>query len=338
MTPLNRDNTVLLFFKEFETDSFFPYDRYLKRWAKPLINRIKRGQKISGFSVWCQLLQTALKQEGYEVHLNNYALAYHNPQHPVGLIGYPHLLDGWSLPNPAILGPAMHDHPALAPNLMKDPRYHRFIVTCDWMASLFEQSYPPQKVGRWYGGINLGDWPDTRYHPKDIDILLYDKIRWNHALYEERLLRPILDHCAKQKLRVHTIRYKHYDHKSYRQLLSRSRTMLFLCEHETQGMAYQEALASNVPILAWDQGWWLDPQRLNYTTEPIPACSVPYFSAECGETFSDIESFTPAFGRFWAHLDQYEPRQFVERELSLKGSAELFMKHYRSAMIPSTIA
>ena len=36
--------------------------------------------------------------------------------------------------------------------------------------------------------------------------------------------------------------------------------MIFLCEHETQGIAYQQALSRNVPILAWDRGGdWQDP-------------------------------------------------------------------------------
>jgi hypothetical protein len=47
--------------------------------------------------------------------------------------------------------------------------------------------------------------------------------------------------------------------------------MLFLCEHETRGLAYQEALASNVPILAWDTGFWLDPRRPLYDPNPVPA-------------------------------------------------------------------
>ena len=42
--------------------------------------------------------------------------------------------------------------------------------------------------------------------------------------------------------------------------------MIFLVEHETQGIAYQEAMACDVPILAWDQGNWLDPKRLELET------------------------------------------------------------------------
>jgi hypothetical protein len=51
------------------------------------------------------------------------------------------------------------------------------------------------------------------------------------------------------------VRYKFHDHYSYRRLLQRSRALVFLCEHETQAIAYQEALASNVPVLAWDNGY-----------------------------------------------------------------------------------
>jgi len=34
--------------------------------------------------------------------------------------------------------------------------------------------------------------------------------------------------------------------------LSRGRSMLFLCEHETQGLAYQQAIAAGLTILDWD--------------------------------------------------------------------------------------
>ena len=49
--------------------------------------------------------------------------------------------------------------------------------------------------------------------------------------------------------------------------------------------AYQEALASNLPVLAWDQGEWLDPARPRYSDAPVAATSVPYFSEACGLRF-----------------------------------------------------
>ena len=330
------NNTVLLFFKDFERDSFFSGDRHIKRMLRPIYYKFKKGQKTSGFAVWYRLLVKALEQEGYDVHLNNYALAYHNPHYPIGLVGYPHLLDGWALPNPAVLGPALYDHPQLAPRLMEDLRYKKFIVTCQWMYDIFEPTYK-DKCGLWYAGIDTANWRDTRYHSKTNDILIYDKIRWNRDHYEPNLLEPIKKELESRNLSYELIRYKFYDHESYRKALSRSRAMIFLCEHETQGMAYQEALASNVPILAWDQGWWLDVNRPKYSPDPIRATSVPYWSADCGEKFRNVREFVPVFDQFWQKLEHYEPRQFVENTLSFKGSAEQYIAHYTAAAYEAQI-
>ena len=107
--------------------------------------------------------------------------------------------------------------------------------------------------------------------------------------------------------------------------------MIYLCEHETQGCAYQEALASNVPVLAWDPGFWRDPLAEKFEDGPVPATSVPYFSEECGDRFRGVEAFDEVFDRFWARLSSYEPRRYVARELTLEKSADLYMGYYRAA-------
>lgn len=325
------DSTVLLFYKEYERDTFFRNDRYLKRAIRPLYNKIRPDQAVSGFYVWYLNLVQALRQEGYQVITNNYALARKYPNHPVGLVGYPILLDHWDLPNPAILGPGMYDHPGIAPRLMEDERYKRYIVTCQWMQDLFAPVYGAS-CALWYAGIDTTRWADTQQMPKTVDVLVYDKIRWEREHYEPELLEPILAHLRKRNLSYQIIRYKHYKHSHYRELLAAARSMIFLCEHETQGLAYQEALASNVPILAWDNGYWRDPQRTRYTTTPLLATSVPYFSHECGERFRDSAEFASSFDTFWEKLPTYQPRRYVERELSLKGSAQLYMRYYASLM------
>lgn len=324
---LAHDRVILLFYQDFERDTFFKHDRYVKRIVRPVYHAISKKQKVSGFFVWYQLLVKALRQAGYDVHLNNYTLARKHPNYPVGLVGYPHLLHGWNLPNPALLGPSLFDHPLQAPNLLQDPRYKLYLVTCDWMRAMFAPVYGDRCV-LWYAGIDTHQWPDTRSHPKDIDVLVYDKIRWNREQYEPALLNPILQILQERGLRYTTIRYRHYDHDTYKALLQRSRSMIFLCEHETQGLAYQEALASNVPILAWENGFWLDPDREKYDPNPVPASSVPYFSPICGERFPDFAAFPATFARFWANLDTYQPRTFVQNELSLDGSAQRYLQYY----------
>ena len=325
------DRTVLLFFRDFESDRFVPGDRYLKRLVRPLYNRFNRKQKVTGFQMAFQLLAEALRRSEYDVRINDYRAARRNPGHPVGLFGYPHLLEGWDLPNPAVLGPGLYDHPSLAPRLMEDERNRFYLVCSEWMRRMFARRYGDSCV-IWFNGIDAARWPDTRGHAKDVDVLVYDKIRWNREHYEPALLNPVLESLARRGLRVETLRYKLYDHATYRDLLARSRSMIFLCEHETQGLAYQEALASGVPVLAWDNGYWLDPHRADFEPGPVPASSVPYFSPECGDRFRDFGEFEAAFDRFWPRLPEYDPRGYVERELSLARSAELYMRYYDGSL------
>ncbi len=322
--------TILLFYKEYEWDRFVKHDRYVKRALRPIYNLIRRDQSVSGFYVWFRTLVESLELCGYKVRVNDHALARRHPDYPVGLAGYPVVLDGWDLPNPAILGPGLYDHPAIRPSLMDDPRFKRYITTCDWVDAVFRAYYGDACVP-WFAGIDTETWPDTRGHHKDFDVLVYDKIRWNRDALVPGLLDVATRELDRLGLRYTVVRYGQHRRDVYRELLGRSRSMLFLCEHETQGLAYQEAMASGLPILAWDPGFWMDPQRLRYTEEPIPATSVPYFAPECGERFRGADDFIPALERFVARMDEYTPRAYVKRALRREDSAALYVRHYRAA-------
>ena len=325
--------TVLLFYRDYECDRFFKNDRYVKRIIKPLIAPFRTGPKVSGFLVWYRLLVLALKESGCDVRLNDYRTARKNPGFPVGLVGYPAILDDWNLPNPALLGPGLLDHPRIRPHLMEDKRYRGYIVTCDWNRRLFAPTYGNECLINWHAGIDLTQWPDTsQTREKTVDVLVYDKVRWNREKYEPELISPLLQHFADRNLRVEVVRYGAYNHETYRSLLQTARSLVFLCEHETQGMAYQESLAANVPVLAWDQGFWLDPRRPEWEPNPVPATSVPYFGPDCGERFADLPAFYPAWETFWHNVEAgaYQPRRFVARELSVAGSAAQYLSAYRA--------
>jgi hypothetical protein len=322
---------ILLFYKEFERDKFVKHDRYLKRILRPIYDLTHHRQKKTGFKVSFELLTRALGKSGLAVRVNDYSLARLHPGYPVGLVGFPDLLEGWSLPNPALLGPSLYDHPLLAPNLMHDPRFKKYLVLAQWMYDMFRPVYGDACV-RWHAGIDCGEWPDSSSSKKDIDFLIYDKIRWNHEELEARLLRPVRDVLHSRQYRTELIRYKHHDGISYRRLLERSRAMVFLCEHETQGLAYQEAMASNVPILAWDNGYWLDPLWKRVSRTMIPASSVPFFSEGCGERFAGTEQFEAALDRFVGRWSSFAPRTYVIENISMRESAESYSREYFSLL------
>ena len=324
------DRTVLLFYEDIEADRLVAGDRYLARAARRVYHALTEGQRVSGFEIVFGLLVRALRAAGCRVVVNNPWLARRHPEHPVAIAGYPHVLDRWDLPNPAVLGPGLLDHPAERPALMRDPRFRTYFVPCDWMQALFEPYYPGA-CRVWFGGIDVAEWPDVSQHPKDIDLLIYDKIRWDRDHWVPALLEPIEAELTRRGLRHVRVKRGAYDHAGFRGLLARSRGMLFLAEHETQGLAYQEAMASGVPILAWDPETWMDPNRPRWTDQPVRASSVPFFSPACGERFLDLASFPAALDAFLSRLPQYAPRAYVRDALSFERSAKLFLDAYIAA-------
>jgi len=331
ITTPPRRTPILLFYREFEEDKFIKYDRYLKRIARPVYNLTHNRQKKTGFAVSFELMVRALRNQGWTVRINDRAYARRNPTYPVGLVGFPILLDGWDLPNPAVLGPSLYDHPMLAPDLMQDPRFRVYLVLGKWTYDMFHPVYGNTCV-RWHAGIDLKEWGDARLHSKDIDFLIYDKIRWEHERHAAELINPIYKELDDRGYRFETIRYKKHDHVTYRRLLQRSRSMIFLCEHETQGLAYQEALACNVPVLAWDNGYWLDPLWQRLGLNQVPASSVPYFSDQCGECFRDIAEFSSALDRFLERSSSFQPREYVVAHLSMAESAHIYADAYFSLL------
>jgi glycosyltransferase involved in cell wall biosynthesis len=129
-------------------------------------------------------------------------------------------------------------------------------------------------------------------------------------------------------LTYRTIRYRHHDHATFRALLGRARALLFLCENETQGIAYQEAMASGAPVLAWDRGYWADPQWREHLDAPPWASSVPFFSQACGERFVGAADFSDQLDLFLARRDAYRPRDYVTDNLGLARSGELYADAY----------
>jgi glycosyltransferase involved in cell wall biosynthesis len=326
---INNRKTVLLFYKEYEADKFFKYDRYLKRILRPLYNFTHRRQKKTGFAVSFDLLRRALINADYDVRVNDYATAAANPNYPVGLVGFPVLLENWSLPNPAILGPSLFDHPLLAPKLFDDHRFRKYVTLGAWTKDLYEPVYGTRCFS-WFAGIDLEEWPDLSTNPKSIDFIVYDKVRWDHAEFQYSLIDPILGKLEQEGLSYKVMRYKMHDHQTFRETLAEAKGMVFLCEHETQGLAYQEALASNVPILAWDRGFWADPLWKRFSKAAPWASSVPFFSPDCGETFTDVASFDQALETFMKRREQYEPRLYVKKSLSFEESAKIYADQYFS--------
>ena len=184
-----------------------------------------------------------------------------------------------------------------------------------------------ERVEAWPVGIDTESWLPTG--TKDMDVLIYNKVHWEYERFDSALIEPIR---ATLRTRGHSfseIRYGFYRDEEFYAALTRSRAMIFLCEHETQGIAYQQALSCGVPILAWDRGGcWQDPAYYPHTVRFGPVTSVPYWDERCGAKFANADEFKNSWSNFWdaTLASRFKPRDYIMENLTLKECARAYLK------------
>lgn len=261
----------------------------------------------------------------YEVNLPFDQL---RPSDRVGVLGRGrHSLEGYNQPNPIVAGIGLMTHPSQWPDLCDEYPVVRYLQHSEWANDMYRPYFGDDTCEVWPVGIDTKEWCPATSVQKSTDILIYDKIRWNREDLVPQFIGPIKQKLDELDVRTETIRYGSYTPDEYRGALKRSRSMLFLVEHESQGLACQEALSSNVPIFAWDPGQCLDPNRFAWGTPHIPASSVPYWDKRCGMTFSDLDDFERNVVKFWRRVNerQFSPREYILETLTLERCARKFV-------------
>jgi glycosyltransferase involved in cell wall biosynthesis len=160
------------------------------------------------------------------------------------------------------------------------------------------------------------------------DFLVYDKIRWYRDERVPAIRDRLIERLAARGHSVTVLQYGAHHQGEFRQALATSRALLFLCEHETQGIAYQEAMAAGVPVLAWDEGELVDPSLRHYAPD-LKVTSVPYFDERCGMRFK-LETFEEVSEQFWMAIDRFTPRDYVDERLSMSRAGRDYLSLYSS--------
>lgn len=308
-----------------EVDRWVPGDRYVR----PIVRRIVRGKhRPGGLDRVLINLCLGLDELG-ERYVVNLPFRKLKDDDRVCVLGRGvNCLMNYHRPNRIMGGIGMMTHPAEWPDLFERYPIVRYLQHCEWGRRICASYYGEDKVACWPVGIDTKEWAPAPASAKTVDFLVYDKIRWEHSRYEAELLNPIFDALRARQLTWETVRYGAYRLEDYRAALVRCRAMLFLCEHESQGIAYQEAMSAGVPVLAWDPGWWLDPNRFQWNADHTPASSVPFFDARCGRRFRDFAAFPAELDAFVAQLrrNEFDPRAYIVETLPLAKCAAHFLR------------
>ncbi len=320
MKPIN------LFYEEPDRDRWLPFDHYPRR----AIRRIVRGvPPVGGMMRYFVNLCAGLDEIGVPYTINQYRHIQRHPDEVACIIGKPQILNRMDWKNPIIFGPAVYSHPCDDPNLLNRLPIQKILVSCEWFKAMYSQLWNENQIEVWPAGINTSLWKPSANIQKDIDFLIYDKIRWDYDLYQQELIAPIQVKLYQHDLTTKSIRYGFYQEEEFQELLKRSKAMIFLCEHETQGFAYLQALACGVPILVWDRGgFWQDPTYYPHKVQFQSVSSVPYWDDRCGAKFQNINEFPLTLDEFLTKLNsvQFSPRDFILENLTLEKCSRRYLE------------
>ena len=199
--------------------------------------------------------------------------------------------------------------------LIENPQYYKKLIAPSyWVKDLLvnKLNVPDNKVAIWPVGIkSLNLSKDIKY-----DCLIYFKRRSTEELEE------VTKFLEEKELSYNIIHYGDYSEDDLQKLSSESKFCFLLNGTESQGIAVQEIMSSNTPVLVWDVSEWND-QGPDWS---VSSTSVPYWSDVCGEKFYHKDDLEKTFEKFYSNIDTYNPKELIETELSYKISVEKIIK------------
>jgi SAM-dependent methyltransferase len=202
-------------------------------------------------------------------------------------------------------------------------------VLADWNLAVFSEFAKETVIP--LAALPFGINPaieDVRTHPKTLDCILYFKDR---APAQLEFTKALLD---KKNLKYRIFKYGSYSNDDYMKTLKTVKFVLWLGRHESQGFAFQDCLASNVPILLWDATTMTDEwnsYKEHKGHKHLYATAATQWSSECGEKILREYELESALDYMVGHYDKYTPRKFILERVSDKITMDNVLKCLNTA-------
>lgn len=201
-----------------------------------------------------------------------------------------------------VIGPQIWPFDEYGSFLKDNPQYYKKLIVPGESVyqSFIDQGYQKDKIVKWPVGI------------KDINIERSDVVKF--LVYFKRRSQDDLDivisYLNENNYAYKILRYGSYSQEEFYQSLKECSHGIIIDGPESQGIAIQEMMSSNMPLLVWDNKEW---EEMPGLMNPVPT-SVNYWSSECGEKFYNEEDFATAFHKLINN--DYSPKEYVKKELS----------------------
>ena len=218
-----------------------------------------------------------------------------------------------------IIGPQVWLFDGYGQFLIENQNYYKKIIApSEWVKNKFITKFnlPEDKLAVWPVGIE--EFNNIR--EPNYDCLIYFKRR------DQSELDIVKKFLVNNGLSYRMVEYGTYGEDGFKQLVNSAKFCFLINGTESQGIAVQEIMSMGVPIIAWDIKEWLD-QGEAYR---VPATSIPYWDERCGEVFFNIDDLEVTFSKFYATINEYDPKSFIRDNLSFSKTMEQLMEIFNA--------
>jgi len=215
----------------------------------------------------------------------------------------------WVLPDP--------NHPFFIQS--KPEHATRCIFTClsQWILNLYSEITDITKSNIPFLPLPFGlNIQESKKDLIEYDCLIYYKAR------HPSLLDFIKSVVHASSLRYNIYMYGSYDRSEFIETLRKSKFVIWLGSHESQGFGFQECLATGTPIYVYDVKSLKDEcspnGQFNYREYPQPlnATTTSHWDSRCGMKVYSKEEFLEKFSEFIKKIDLFHPSEYVKETLS----------------------
>lgn len=222
---------------------------------------------------------------------------------------------------------------AAGPNLVVLPNEHNSILSntlidiiltpSKWVSNNYVKLEPKlnNRVYEWYCGIDHIYWKDEGSKRNIITFYL----KYSAGPIPNNV-KDYINYVEKLGYKIKIIEYNKYNRKKYKDILNKSILLIYFSNHESQGLASGEAWSCNTPTLIWNN------KKTFIGNYEINSSCCPYMNDECGNFFSDFESFKEIFSNSIKDYYKYAPRKWVLENMTYEISIRNLINLVNSKM------
>lgn len=216
-----------------------------------------------------------------------------------------------------VAGPNLVLTPDDHEKILISPEIDKIVVPCQWVKDLYTSVAPSiqNRLYIWPVGIDTDKLSSLKEQEQNM-IVVYQKNA------PDEIFNAVLAKLKQVGQEYKVLFYGQYAHEEYLALLKKAKALIFLSQSESQGIALFEAWSYDVPVLAWDRGYWVSTDG---TRRWDGASSAPYLTSQSGMRFMNSQDFTKVFPFFMESLGSFSPREYVLQNFTLEICAQRYL-------------